>query len=311
MNSSPFFIINPTSGGGRSKSLWQELQPLLKETFGKFDFVFTRSAKDGPHQASLAIKKGFRWLIAAGGDGTLHDVINGAIEGLENVSRLSEITVGLLPMGSGDDFKRTIGWSADARVAIEKLKNRHTQKIDLGKMTYLSNEGHEKSLYFINIADFGLGGKVMREVNRSKKFFGPKLTYLYQELKTLLTYKPCSVVIETPKKNYHFHEVLLGIVANGRYFGSGLCIAPQAKIEDGLFEVVMIEKTSFLTALRRMPDLYLGRPFEEKSITRFQASRLTVQPTSLEPIWIEVDGEQPGKLPATFEVLPGALNLCV
>jgi diacylglycerol kinase (ATP) len=305
----PFFIINPTSGVGKAKELWKKLIPRIQSELGSFESVFTQSATDATRQARLALKNGFRWIIAVGGDGTLHEVLNGFFE--KEKMLYPDARLGILPVGSGDDFKRSIGWGSDPFEAIEKLKKGKTIAIDVGKVSYLNHAGKRESRFFLNIADFGLGGKVMQEVNASSKILGAKLTYLFHGITSLITFRPASALLETSEKNYHFQNLVIGIVANGRYFGSGLGVAPEASLEDGLFDVIIVEKLEVLDLVKLLPQLYRGEVIEHPSITRFRTNQLSVESHSSEPVWLETDGEQPGRLPASFEIIPQSLNFCV
>ncbi len=318
----PFFIINPVSGGGRGKARWEKLLPEIRKTWPHFECVYTQSSDDTVRQAALAVQNGFRWIIAGGGDGTLNGVVNGALQEIKLKSAAkkeksalslveSELVLGVFPLGSGDDFKRTLGWSSDSREAIKHLKSRKVQKIDIGRVEFLNHHQKTETRYFINVADFGLGGQVMYDVNRSTKTFGAWITYLYQEILSFYRFKPHAIIVETPETNYHIHETTIGVVANGRYFGCKLCIAPHAKIDDGLFDVLIVKRLGVLGFLQVLPKLYRGVNIEGENTLRLKATRIQVQPVSTDPVWLNLDGEQLGSIPATFEILPKFLNFCV
>lgn len=305
----PYFIVNPEAGSGRSRRLWPDIAAKAKELWGDCNFVFTRKEGDAARYARLAAEKGKSWVVAVGGDGTVHEVVNGLMQA--NVVQKANVLLGIISMGSGDDFIKSLELPKDPIKALDILKKKKTKTIDLLRVSYLNHEQKKESRYSMNLSDFGLGGKVMQKVNASSKRFGSKLTYLFHSLATFLTFRSFSVVLETEDRNYHFHYLIMGLVANGKFFGSGMCVAPEAVVDDGWMNVILVEKMGIATFLKMISPIYKQEKIENKSIFRMKAKKMHVQPTSLKPVYIELDGEQPGTLPATFELVPQALKLCV
>ncbi len=308
-NEMPLLIVNPISGKGRARVLWPLISAKMKSLFGRFEPIFTRSSTDAIEQARQAVECGFRHLIAVGGDGTVHEVVNGIF--LANAKDRAEVRLGIIPMGSGDDFVKSLKIPISPMDAIDRLKSDKSVLVDIGKVSYRGNNGENETRYFTNIADFGLGGEVMRKVNNSSKPLGCRLTYLYYATQSFLTYKAVPIVIKTDDQTYRFSEVILGIIANGKYFANGLCVSPNASLEDGRFQVIVIEKLGLSRFLKMVPRLYQGKWIEAKGVTRFTTSKLTVESRQPKPVFIEADGEQPGSLPATFEIMPKSLHISV
>ncbi len=305
----PYFIVNPKAGSGKSERLWPLFLSHIEKIWGKPHFVFTRKSGDAIHHAKLACEKGHRFIVSVGGDGTLHEVVNGLLQA-KGLS-LPSLKLGIISLGSGDDFMKSLNLPSDPLRALQLLANPKIKKIDVVQVDYVNHAHKKESRYFINLADFGWGGRVMQKVNASRKPLGSQLTYLFHGLSTLFTFCPFSVVLETPDKNYHFHKMLIGLVANGKYFGSGMCVAPEAQVDDGLLELIMVEKMGVLNFLSMLPQIYRGEKVENKNIFRLKVKKFCVQPTSTRPVFLELDGEQPGCLPASFEVLPRVLKVCV
>jgi len=310
MNSdTPFFIVNPNARSRKTGELWKNLKPRLRDKLPGFKWVLTLEAGDAARQARKAIEKGHRWLVVVGGDGTANEVVNGCFHNGEILD--SNIQLGFLASGSGDDFVRSLKWPTSPSQALERLVRRKTITVDVGRVTFQNPQGKSEIRHFINIADFGLGAQVMKRVNASTKPLGSRLTYLYHSIASLISYRRCSVVMESGGKTYRFPEVVIGIVANGRYFGNGLCVAPEADLSDGFFNVIIVERFWVKDFLKLLPNLYRGGAVTGRNILRLKTKKIVVQPQDSHAVLIVTDGEQPGQLPATFEIVPRCLQVCV
>lgn len=309
MSKPPYFIVNPKAGGKRAARLWPNLVPTIEKNWGKCDFVFTQKEGDATRHAKLACEKGRSWIVAVGGDGTVHEVVNGMMQ--TGTSCIAGLQLGILSMGSGDDFVKSLGLSKDPLQALALIQKGRTKKIDVLQVDFLNHQGKKESRYCMNLSDFGLGGKVMQKVNASQKILGSQMTYFLHAVSTFFTFCPFSIVLETEERNYHFHKMMIGLVANGKYFGSGMCVAPEAKMSDGWMDVILVERTGMLGFLKILSQIYRKEKVMEENIFRLRAKRICVHPTSAKPVYIELDGEQPGTLPATYEVIPEVLKICM
>lgn len=305
----PYFIVNPKSGGGRAEKLWPILEQHIQKMFGKCSVVFTQKPGDATRHARLASEKGQTRLVAVGGDGTVHELVNGIMQTGEKCRK--RVVLGVISMGSGDDYVKSLSLPKDPLEALRTIQKNRLKKVDVIQVDFTNHQHKKESRFCMNLADFGLGGRVMQKVNSSHKIMGSKLTYLFHALSTFLTFSPFSVVLENEDRNYHFHQLMIGLIANGKYFGSGMCVAPEAKLDDGKMDLIMVEKMGVRDFFKMLPDLYRGEKINSDKIMRIQSGKFYVQSTSDKPVYIELDGEQPGVLPASFELIPKALTLCV
>ena len=303
-------IVNPRSSGSQTEGRWPEIAAKLKQKLGPFDTVYT----DGPMAAmrltAAALKDGVDHIIAVGGDGTVNEVVNGFFESERPINPQAQLSI--ITSGTGADFRRTLATPEDMDTQIARVTDGEVHAIDLGRLTYRDDATSEiKTRYFDNVASFGLSGATDRAVNQLTfaKNFGGKFAFLWGTFKALLDYKGAHVRLQVDD---HFDEVLnvnTVAVCNGRYFGGGMQIAPKALPEDGLFDIIVIRQTSFFKFLRGIPSVYSGRHLEkEGDVFMLRGKKVTAEPvSSAEEVLLDVDGEAPGRLPATFEVLPRAI----
>ena len=203
------------------------------------------------------------YLVAIGGDGMLNEVINGYMNSDEALRE--NVTVGLLPYGTGNDFSKTIGMRNDIEQLAGLIENDQTQPVDIGEVQYKSHEGVTKTRYYINITDIGIGGLVVKTVNQSSKFLGPDLTYKKAILQAFFTYKHAKVRLTSDSFQWE-GPILCLCMANGRYFGSGMCIAPQADVSNGKIQLVIFGNVSLMDYLKNMSKIKKGEILEHPEI---------------------------------------------
>jgi len=241
-----------------------------------------------------AIQKGRRFIVAAGGDGTLNEVVNGIGENVKDVR------VGLIPLGTGNDFARTIGVPADLDAAIDLIAAGDTRRVDLVRVT------SDEVRYFVNVSAGGFSGLVDEKLTPAmKKTWGP-LAYLRSAaaaLPELRAYRTTLAFDNTDSLTLDLYNV---VVANGRYVGGGTLIAPEASIDDGLLDVVLIPKRSAPELALLAAQVAMGTHLKSAAIIFRRAAKLTVN--SKPGMWFNVDGELVGNEPARFEILPRALR---
>ncbi|MEP5260955.1 MAG: diacylglycerol kinase family lipid kinase, partial [Nitratireductor sp.] len=194
---------------------------------------------------------------------------------------------------------------------VKRIASGGTRRIDIGKLTFIAEDGRETTRYFNNIASFGLSGETVRAVNNAtwQKSFGGNFAFTWATLMTAWRHKPRPVKIETDEGFETVANIGLTAVANGRYFGSGLKVAPDAEPDDGLFDVVIMRHLGFMDLVKGGGDLREGTHVNGPKVDVVRARSVTATPLGTEPVLIDVDGEGPGRLPARFEILPGALTL--
>lgn len=300
------FIVNPRAANGRTGQKWRQIHPALKAIFdNRFDVQFTARPMHASELAREGIHKGYQKIIAVGGDGTINEVVNGFFE---NGTLVSEnVALGVLEMGTGGDLVRTLRMPERWQEALQLLKEANPSPVDVGVAEFVSVLGDQTRRYFINIMDFGIGGAVVERVNRTTKMFGGRISFLWAILITLLRYSNKTIryrLDDAPEQTGVFNNF---IIANGRYFGGGLNPAPQALLDDGQFDVVFFGDVGRLEAVRNLSRLRKGTHLENPKVSVTRAR--TVEATSDEAVYIDMDGEFVGQLPARVHILPAALSV--
>ncbi|HOT51847.1 MAG TPA: diacylglycerol kinase family protein, partial [Candidatus Hydrogenedentes bacterium] len=241
--------------------------------------------------------------------GTINEVINGFFENGLPIN--PDAVLAVLTSGTGRDFRRTYGMPEGVDEQIERMAASELRTIDLGKLTFINEQGAEETRYFGNIASFGLSGATDRAVNRLKfaKRFGGKFAFFVGMLKALLMYRNQPVRIQIDDVFDKVLRVSTAAVCNGQYFGGSMHIAPQAVPDDGLFDVVIIHDLSLPTLLRNVGTIYRGEHVANEHVTIVRGRRITALPVEgAGEVLLDVDGEAPGRLPATFEIVPAAIH---
>jgi diacylglycerol kinase (ATP) len=295
-------IVNPAAGAHSTYRKWPEICRLLQSCGLSFDYDFTDGKGHAIEIARNAAGNGYRFLVAVGGDGTIHEVANGILE-TENGS---ETTLGIICTGTGSDLSRSIGISREASLSCLSLKAFHQRKIDVGRVTY-ERDGQAHSRYFVNSAGIGFDAAVVDATERLPKYGGGTLPYLVGLARSFLHYRNKTVVLTVNGQKMHPQRVLSIVVANGAYFGGGMRVAPEAKTDDGLFDVVTVGDFGKLELLRVFPRVYKGTHLSYPKIDLIKGTVVTV--TSAESFLLHADGELLGNGPVSFELLPRALNL--
>lgn len=302
-------IANPKSGGGRTGKRLAEIEAKLQAALGPVTVCTTQAPGDATTLTRAALKDGRTLVIAVGGDGTVNECVNGFFEGRTPVNPEAEF--GLIMSGTGGDFRRTLELGPEIDDYIDAIARGTARQIDLGCISFVNWQGQDELRLFDNISSFGLSGLVDRAVNNAKlsKLFGGTFSFYWCTLTAMLGFKPQSVRIEVDD---HFNEVLNinnAAICNGQYFGGGMWIAPMADPGDGIFEVVIIKDASFGDMLKDTGKIYEGAHLDNPRVVITRGKRVTATPVNQEDVLIDADGETPGKLPATFEILPAALAI--
>jgi YegS/Rv2252/BmrU family lipid kinase len=300
-----FLVVNPRSANGETGRRWPDISSLVLKTVGDCQSAFT----DGPmHAAALttqALEAGYRCIVSVGGDGTLNEVVNGffQVKGGPPVGAC----LAVLPRGTGGDFRRSFGWTADLRAACARICGEATRPLDVGRLSFIATDGQPAQRYFVNVASFGVSGQVDREVNRASKGLGGKATFFLASVKAMWRYRDQRVRLRVDGGAWTEERVTTVAVANGQYFGGGMRVAPTADTSDGRFEVTVWKGYSLLDFALKSRRIYDGTHVQLPGTRTFSAHLLEAD--SEEEVLLDVDGEQPGRLPLKAEVLPGALSL--
>jgi YegS/Rv2252/BmrU family lipid kinase len=252
-----------------------------------------------------ALLDGSERIVCIGGDGTLNEIVNGFM-GDDGPIR-SDAMLGYIPRGTGCDFIRSALIPKELDKALDLIYRAKVRQIDLGRLTYRDHDGLRRRRYFHNIASFGLGGEVDDRVNRTTKVFGGFLSFIWATLISILIYESRRIHLKVDESFDHEVVTWHVAVANGQYQGGGMWVAPGAAIDDGLFHVTVVGDLSLAEIFRYLPKLYNGKILELEKVESMTAGR--IEASSDQCVLLDVDGEQPGQLPATFEMVPKALSL--
>lgn len=301
-------IVNPTSGGGATSRRWTSIEAKLREALGDLDVEHTRGARDAERIAREGARAGAELLIAAGGDGTASEVVAGVL----GAGLGAQTDVAFLPLGTGGDFVRILGDAPSSAAPIDgmiaRIAGGKTHALDAGSATFVGPDGRTRTTHFVNIASIGISGLVTKLVNEAPKALGGRLSFFLGTLRAIARWRPGAVALRVDGRLLHEGPLHLAAVANGRYFGGGMHVAPEARFDDGLFDVVVIRGAGGRgRLLRHFPKLYAGAHLALPDVVATRGR--VVEATSAEGVPIEIDGEPLGRLDARFECLPGALRL--
>jgi diacylglycerol kinase (ATP) len=297
-------IVNPESDKGQTRKRWAHIREGMRHFISDFKYEFTERPLDAIGLARAAIKDGTDLVIGVGGDGTMNEIANGFFEDRRIIN--PEATLGILPSGTGCDLTRSLNIPTRLKDAMTVITEAPTRTIDVGKVRYLAPDGTTGERLFLNVADFGVGGEVVAKVNQ-KRLERKASSYVRCLVSTMAKYKAKRVRIRVDGVEIPPGEYLIGAVANGRIFGKGMKIAPDARLDDGLFDFVYVKGMRFLEfcahGWKLMNGTHLGHP----KITLIRGRRIEAEPLEGDTVLLELDGEQLGTLPATFEVIPRTL----
>lgn len=309
----PLVIINPESAGGATRNAWPKIASALATHFGPFTPRFTKRPGEGIEVAASAARKGTRLIIACGGDGTISEVANGIL------SVASDAELGILPSGTGGDFRRTIGIPARPSDAAGILRNGRTRLIDVGKVTFTTSNSEHLSRYFLGVASFGMSADVIARVKqggpdwlpaKGPRWLTGRVSFGVAMLQTALKTSATRVVVQLDDDPARHVTVANLCIANARYFGGGMKIAPHARLSDGKFDVVSIGDLGAARIFANAPRLYLGAHLGMADVGHALAAKIVARSADTDQrTEIEVDGEIPGLLPATFQIIPRALRV--
>ncbi|RJP72740.1 MAG: diacylglycerol kinase family lipid kinase [Candidatus Abyssobacteria bacterium SURF_17] len=301
------FIVNPASANGSTQKLWNQIEGVIRESVGAVDASFTARANHATELTHRALLDGFEMVVGVGGDGTINEVVNGFFNAGSLIN--PEAVLGVISRGTGSDFIKTLGIPKEIAAASRTLCGHAVKRCDVGRFTCKGHDGSDIERYFINIADFGIGGETVERVNRTTKALGGFVSFFYGAVSTLLTYKGKRVRVRVDD-SYEAEKVVQNvIVANGQYFGGGMWIAPRAQVDDGLFDILIIDDMGRLESFRNIVKLYKGAHLDHPKVLYLQGK--TVVADSPDVVLLDVEGEQIGRLPARFDIIPAAVKVKV
>ena len=307
-----FVAINPHAGGGSVGRAWPELERLLGERIGAFGHILARDHGDITRHVAEAVAAGARGIGAVGGDGTVSEVVNGL--GRRDGGIAEGVTLAVVPIGTGGDFARQFGISADPEIAVAAILAGKTRAIDIGRVRFVDADGRPDMRLFANIASFGISGLVDREVAAlsARQWLNGTAAYFLATVFAIIGHRTQRIRLRLDDDPAAEIDTALVVAANCRYFGGGMMIAPDADPTDGALDVIVLRGASKWTLLKDFSLVYRGRHRDHPQITMTRARRMVAEPAPDNrggPVLLDIDGEAIGRLPATFEVLPGALSV--
>jgi len=294
------FLVNPASDNGRTGRRWPELAHRAAHAGLDGETVFSERPGHLIELARTAVDRGARLVVAVGGDGTLNEVINGVAE--------RDVDLATIPLGTGMDFGRAYGIPTRFDDAVRIARDGAPRTIDAGRVRYRTWDGRDAVRWFGNVGTVGMSGAVAQRANGMSKALGGRVTFFYALTRVFLTWQNTEVTVSLDgvERSGRMHDV---IVANGPWHGGGMMLAPDAKPDDGLFDVVLIGDVSKADFLTTAPKIYKGRHVTHPKVEILRSAYANVDAPERLPI--EVEGEQVGTTPAAFEIVPGALRVRV
>jgi YegS/Rv2252/BmrU family lipid kinase len=284
------YIVNPVAGKKNAARHVPRIEQTTKDMGYEAAIYITDRPGDAVEKTAEAVREGCDVVVAVGGDGTVNEVVNG----LDGIS----VVMGVIPAGSGNDFSRTLRIPQDFEGALDCILKGRTRTVDVGTVN---------GKRFVNVASIGFDTQVVMETNRIKKRIPGPLAYVLGVFKALTGYKAFDIELET-KDNIIRKRAALVAVANGMFYGGGMKIAPRAVVDDGLFDVCLVEDMRRLRILRLFPIIYSGRHLLRPEVKYFRTTRIRIECLGG---YINSDGEIIGPCPADMVLQAGGLVVIV
>ena len=286
----------------KGKTLKKKITKTLPSEFQVTE-TFTEYHDHAIELAKNEVNKGTDFIISCGGDGLLSEVANGVM--LADTDKREQVIVGLFPLGTGNDFARTANISNSPKDIASLIKNNTWTKIDIGQVAYHEKNGTKKKRFYINVTDVGIGAKTVELVNNGKKILGAKLTFVMSVLRSFLGYQQQQVNIKA--NDFVWSGKIVNVsLANGKYFGSGLGIAPDAKLNDGKLSLVIIGNLRIIHFLKYLPHLRKLKKVEHSEVHYQTVDWCEISSDKAYPI--DLDGDNPGYTPLRIDVIPSAIR---
>ncbi len=295
-------VANPMSRAGKARKALLRAEAGLREALGDFEIEWTRGPRDAERIAREGVRAGVERLVVAGGDGTTSEVVTGLLD-----AKLGDYAeVGILPLGTGGDLAKTLELPEDVVAAAKRIASGTLRVVDAGRIRYRDRQGAPRTGYFANMTSVGISGLVTELVDRAPKHLGGRASFLIGTLRALARFRPVPLSLHVDDELVHEGNTILAVVANGRYFGGGMHVAPEARVDDGLFDLVVIPEVPLRRLLSQLPSLYRGTHLLLPEVGHFRGQRFRTEGA---PAPIEIDGESLGTTPVEVECLPGALRM--
>ncbi len=303
-------VVNPKAGANKCEKDWPAIRNLLEKEGFSFISMLTESPFHAIELTRDAInEQGFKKILAVGGDGTLNEVVNGIFQ--QSRYATTDITLGMITVGTGNDWGRMYYFPLNYGKAIRVLKAERTFLQDVGKVKY-RYDSEDKSRYFINMAGMGYDALVAQKTNRMKsKGRGGKITYLFNLVTGLVQYKSVQLHINLDGEQVINEKVFSMSIGICRYNGGGMMQLPNAIPDDGEFDMTVIRQTPKFKVVRHIKNLYDGSFIKLNEVKTFRGKQISVTSTPRHAIQLETDGESLGSSPLDFNIIPKSVKLII
>lgn len=299
-------IANPRAAAGRVEREWDAITTAIRRALGDLMIVRTQRGGHAEELAREAIASGATCILSLGGDGTHHEVMNGIVGAQPEPA---SVAMGVLPAGTGGDFRKLLVGSDDIPSAARALASAEPANIDVGWMEFQSRSGAARQRRFLNMVSFGVGGLVDEYVERAPKHLGGKFTFFAATLTAFITYRTAKVRLRIDGDEVGVWAINNVMICNGQYSGGGMHHAPGARLSDGLFDIVVYERGNRIKEVGTLRRVYSGTHLDDPNVAHFRGAEVVAELVGDRPALLDVDGEPLGLIPATFKVEPGVLRL--
>jgi YegS/Rv2252/BmrU family lipid kinase len=290
-------IINPVAGKGRTIEIMpkikEKLDPLKNEI--EYKLILSNYAGEISEITKRHYDLGYREFIAVGGDGTLSELINGL-----DFAKLESVKIGIIPLGTGNDFVKNFSEKNDVNLVLDAVIHDQTKTVDMGIVN---------SHMFINVCSFGIDGPIIKDTEKYKKIFPGKFSYLFSTLKAGITFKPKKVKVQIDDQIYKGQMILVA-VGNGKYFGGGMKVCPDALLTDGLFDICLVKDVSKAKFMKEISKVYSGRLGEVNEVTYSKGRFIRIEVEDGQYL-INVDGNLVGTTPVEISIIENAVRVFV
>ena len=296
-----FLIVNPNSGTQKFERTWNQIQRILSHRNINYSYAFTQQTKDEINLVDTAVREGFRNIISVGGDGTLHHVVNGILR--QRYIKSSEIKLGVIPLGTGNDWIKTYHIPTNLEQVIDVLQNNHTVYQDIGVITLANGEAE----YFNNIAGIGYDGYVVKKLNSLKRL--GSIAYLLSGLQGLLFYRKSKYQIKIQRQIIE-EKCLMILFGICQYSGGGMQMTKEANPNDGLLDITIAKNFSFFDLILNLPKLYNGKIVDHQKVSNYKVKTIDIKEINGSS-FVEADGELIGTSSLQVSIIPNGIQVIV
>jgi YegS/Rv2252/BmrU family lipid kinase len=300
-------LVNPKAGSGSALRRLPEIERALDRAGLTHDVVRTERPGQAGELVRAAAEDGVECVAVVGGDGTVNEACQAYLD--SDGQPIAGPDLALIPAGTGGDFRKTFELGSGLDEAARRIRDAAPRPIDLGVLTATSSAGARVVRAFLNITSFGLGGLTDRIVNQGPKWMGGRAAFFLGALRALAVYSNAPVVVRVDGRVRVEGPIVNVAIANGRFFGGGMHIAPDADPSDGLFDVVALGDLSRSESMALTHRIYRGSHVGAKKVSTCRGALVEAEPLrKRDEVLIDMDGETPGRLPLVARVAPAALR---